>query len=75
MKIETKVGWLSIGAVLAVVLFGYWLGMYNPFANQKSLQIMYNYAGGIEVGSPVRVMGIKVGKVTCLVSNFDRRTD
>jgi phospholipid/cholesterol/gamma-HCH transport system substrate-binding protein len=25
---------------------------------------MYNFAGGIEVGSPVRVMGIKVGKVT-----------
>lgn len=25
--------------------------------------VAYNYAGGIEVGSPVRVMGIKVGKV------------
>ncbi|MFN8791773.1 MAG: MlaD family protein [Bdellovibrionales bacterium] len=66
MKTETKVGWLSIGALFAIVLFGYWLGMYNPLTDQKSLRIMYNYAGGIEVGSPVRVMGIKVGKVTSI---------
>lgn len=63
MKIETKVGLLAFIAVVAVVLFGYWVGLYNPFTNQYQLRVMYNYAGGIEVGSPVRVMGIKVGKV------------
>jgi phospholipid/cholesterol/gamma-HCH transport system substrate-binding protein len=63
MKIETKVGLLAFVAVVAVVLFGYWVGIYNPFTNQNRLHVMYNYAGGIEVGSPVRVMGIKVGKV------------
>lgn len=66
MKIETKVGLLSIAALLTLVLFGYWVGLYNPFTNQKDLNIMYNYAGGIEIGSPVRVMGIKVGKVKAI---------
>jgi phospholipid/cholesterol/gamma-HCH transport system substrate-binding protein len=28
--------------------------------------VLYNYAGGLETGSPVRVMGIKVGKVRAI---------
>lgn len=66
MKTETKVGLLSVGALFALVLFGYWVGLFNPFSNQRELHVMYNYAGGIEVGSPVRVMGIKVGKVSSI---------
>lgn len=63
MKTETKVGLLSLVAIMTLIIFGYWVGLYNPFTNQNTLHIMYNYAGGLEVGSPVRVMGIKVGKV------------
>lgn len=66
MKTETKVGLLSLAAIMTLIIFGYWVGLYNPFTNQNDLHIMYNYAGGIEVGSPVRVMGIKVGKVTAI---------
>lgn len=63
MKSETKVGLLFLGSVLVVVLFSYYLGVLSPFSDSHTLNIMYNYAGGIEEGSPVRVMGIKVGKV------------
>lgn len=63
MKSETKVGLLFITAVVMVVLFAYYLGALNPFSNNHELRLAYNYAGGIEVGSPVRVMGIPVGKV------------
>ncbi len=63
MKAETKVGLLFVAAVVAVILFAYALGMVNPFTNAYELDVGYNFAGGIEVGSPVRVMGIKVGKV------------
>lgn len=63
MKVETKVGLLFLGAVVIVVAFAYLLGAINPFSNTHTLYVAYNFAGGIDVGSPVRVMGIKVGKV------------
>ncbi len=69
MKVETKVGALFLAAIVIVLVFAYLLGTLNPFSNAHTLNITYNYAGGIEVGSSVRVMGIKVGKVESI--NFD----
>jgi phospholipid/cholesterol/gamma-HCH transport system substrate-binding protein len=69
MKVETKVGILAFAALVLVVGFAYVMGFISPFSNTKELQVMYNYAGGIEEGSPVRVMGIKVGKVKSI--NFE----
>jgi len=63
MKVETKVGLLFVGTIILLAIFAYFMGIINPFSNTKNLNVMYNYAGGIEEGSPVRVMGIKVGKV------------
>lgn len=63
MKAETKVGLMFIGSVAMVAMFAFYLGAFNPFSNANELTVLYNFAGGIEVGSPVRVMGIKVGKV------------
>ncbi len=64
MRSETKVGLLFILAFVMMGAFAYYLGILNPWSNSNSLNVMYNYAGGIEEGSPVRVMGIKVGKVS-----------
>ena len=66
MKTETKVGLLFIGTLLAILGFSYSLGVINPFSSTEKIQITYNFAGGIEVGSPVRVMGIKAGKITSI---------
>lgn len=63
MKPQTKVGILFVGALVMVVIFAFALGSLQPFSNSHELRVAYNFAGGIEVGSPVRVMGIKVGKV------------
>jgi len=67
MKVETKVGLLFTLAVVVVIGFAWLLGAVNPFANGFEVNIQYNFAGGIEVGSPVRVMGIKVGKVEKII--------
>lgn len=69
MKPQTKVGLMFLVAVVLVVAFAFALGSLNPFSNSRELKIAYNFAGGIEVGSPVRVMGIKVGKVRSI--NFE----
>jgi phospholipid/cholesterol/gamma-HCH transport system substrate-binding protein len=63
MKPEVKVGILFVISIFVIAIFAFYLGVLNPFSNSYELNIAYNYAGGIEVGSPVRVMGIKVGKV------------
>ncbi len=67
MKAEFKVGIMFIVAVILVVGFAYSLGAINPFARTYDLNLAYNFAGGIEVGSPVRVMGIRVGRVKEIV--------
>ncbi len=63
MKPEAKVGMMFIVSVVLVAAFAFVLGILNPFSSTHELSVAYNYAGGIEVGSPVRVMGIKVGRV------------
>ncbi len=63
MKPEAKVGLLFIVTVILIVGFAFALGIISPMSNSAELKVTYNFAGGIEVGSPVRVMGIKVGKV------------
>lgn len=63
MKVETKVGLLAVLSLGLILVFASMMGMISPFSNAHELNVMYNYAGGIEEGSPVRVMGIKVGKV------------
>lgn len=68
---ETKVGLLFVGTLGLIVLFAYYLGVLNPFSNSHTLNVMFNYAGGLEEGSPVRVMGIKVGKVNRIVFDPD----
>ena len=69
MKVETKVGLLFVVAVALVGIFAWYLGALNPFSSANSVQLGFNFAGGIEVGSKVRVMGIEVGKVTAI--DFD----
>jgi phospholipid/cholesterol/gamma-HCH transport system substrate-binding protein len=69
MKPQTKVGMMFIAALVLVVIFAFALGQLNPFSSAFELRLAFNFAGGIEVGSPVRVMGIKVGKVRSIDFN------
>lgn len=66
MKTETKVGLLFIASIALVAAFAWYLGVLNPFSSTHEIWVGYNFAGGVEVGSPVRLMGIKVGKVTAI---------
>ncbi|HPI39738.1 MAG TPA: MlaD family protein [Pseudobdellovibrionaceae bacterium] len=63
MKTEAKVGILAVLSLVFIAIFAYFMGYMSVFSTGKSLFVTYNFAGGIEEGSPVRVMGIKVGKV------------
>ncbi len=71
---EVKVGGLFILAIVFVAGFVWYLGAANPFASSFEVRVGYNFAGGVEVGSPVRVMGIKVGKVRAIEFSPDQKT-
>jgi len=60
---EAKVGALVLGTGVLALAFAWTLGLGNPFKQTVDYYVTYNFAGGIEIGSPVRVSGIKVGKV------------
>ncbi|MCB0411314.1 MAG: MCE family protein [Bdellovibrionales bacterium] len=66
MRAETKVGILFLVSVVMVVAFAFAMGAIQPFSSAHKLYLYYSFAGGIEVGSPVRVMGIKVGRVKAI---------
>jgi phospholipid/cholesterol/gamma-HCH transport system substrate-binding protein len=60
---EIKVGLLILTSLAFVLLCAWFIGVKNPFHQTVDFYVTYNFAGGIESGSPVRVAGIKVGKV------------
>jgi phospholipid/cholesterol/gamma-HCH transport system substrate-binding protein len=60
---EAKVGALVLVTLVLGVVFAWIVGVENPFKRSTQFYVTYNFAGGIEVGSPVRVSGIKVGQV------------
>lgn len=61
---EFLVGILFVSALILLIVFGWIMGAIGPLQSQSTYYVLYNYAGGIEVGSPVRVSGVKVGKVS-----------
>lgn len=60
---EAKVGALVLLSIGLAGVFAWLIGVGNPFQRNLEFYVTYNFAGGIEVGSPVRVSGIKVGRV------------
>lgn len=60
---EAKVGALVTSTIVIALGFAWLLGFQNPFTQQNYYYVTYNFAGGIDLGSHVRLSGIKVGKV------------
>lgn len=60
---EAKVGSMVAFAAVIAVGFAWLLGLNNPFTQQNYFYVTYHFAGGIDLGSHVRLSGIKVGKV------------
>jgi phospholipid/cholesterol/gamma-HCH transport system substrate-binding protein len=59
---KIKVGALFAAAFLLSLLFAYWMGAFS-FGPTRNLHVYYDFAGGIERGSPVRLAGIRIGRV------------
>jgi len=62
-SLEVKVGIVVSVTVALIIAFLFFLGQYNPFTKSYRVNVIYNFAGGIELGSAVRLAGVKMGKV------------
>jgi phospholipid/cholesterol/gamma-HCH transport system substrate-binding protein len=60
---EFWVGFLVILVIVLMLVFGWLMGVVGPFQKTVRFDLLYAFAGGVEVGSPVRVSGVKAGKV------------
>jgi phospholipid/cholesterol/gamma-HCH transport system substrate-binding protein len=64
MQKKTRlVAGLFLLAVVLAMIFAYWMGAFG-FGPSKHFFVHYDFAGGIERGSTVRLAGIKVGRVS-----------
>lgn len=62
-KKEFWVGFLILLSVIVCLGLFWILGSLQPWNSGMRLFVRYQFAGGVEVGAPVRVSGVKVGKV------------
>lgn len=60
---EFLVGLLALLAIALMFVFAWLMGVVGPLGSRLKFHVLYNFAGGVEVGSPVRVSGVKVGRV------------
>ncbi len=61
---EFWVGTLVVSVVAILIAFAWGMGVLGPLKRQVRYYLLYNFAGGVEVGSPLRVSGVKAGKVS-----------
>ncbi|MFM8269480.1 MAG: MlaD family protein [Pseudomonadota bacterium] len=60
---EFWVGVLVLTSASLLLVFAWLLGIIQPLSPRFHFSVFYQFAGGVEVGAPVRVSGVKVGKV------------
>ncbi|MCM8772215.1 MAG: MlaD family protein [Candidatus Omnitrophica bacterium] len=70
LSIEIKVGIFVFLAILAVIGF---IFTQTKFGKVKGYEIgvLFDYVGGLEIGSPVRVSGVRVGEVKKIEIIYD----
>ena len=67
---ELKVGILIAAALVILVAFIFVLGNFS-LRSGYTLYVDYRFSGNIREGAPVKVSGIKVGKVALLLKYAD----
>lgn len=66
MSIQRKEFWVGVLVLFSIAIlvgFSWLLGIIQPFGKGANYYVFYQFAGGVEVGAPVRVSGVKVGRV------------
>ncbi|MBI1859680.1 MAG: MCE family protein [Deltaproteobacteria bacterium] len=66
METKSRDFWVGVFVILAIamaMLFFWLMGSFSFVQSNPQYFLRFSFAGGVEVGSPVRVSGVKVGRV------------
>ncbi|MBU2540628.1 MAG: MCE family protein [Candidatus Omnitrophica bacterium] len=73
-KNEIKVGIFSLVGVIIFVVFVFSIGDIKLFTKSKDVKIVFGFANGVKISSPVRLAGVDVGQVRKISVRFNRQT-
>ena len=62
-SLKVKVGILFLTGALLAIIFAWFLGAFSSFWGGFPINLRFNYVGGLQSGSPVRLAGVTVGKI------------
>jgi len=71
--LELKVGGFVILALVCLTMFILTIGDFSMFRGGATYRVIFNYAGGVKVSSPVRVAGVELGAVRKIGLFYDRQ--
>ncbi|MHC4165206.1 MAG: MlaD family protein [Planctomycetota bacterium] len=60
---EIKVGLITVLATILVVIYAFYIRGYRVGAESYRICVVYDDAGGLQSGDPVRMVGVKIGEV------------
>lgn len=61
--LKVKVGILFLTGTLLAIIFAWFLGAFSSFLGGFPINLRFNYVGGLQNGSPVKLAGVTVGKI------------
>ncbi len=70
--LELKVGGFVILALVCLTIFILTIGDFSQFQEGNTYRLIFNYAGGVKVSSPVRVAGVELGQIRKIGLFYDR---
>lgn len=62
-SLKVKVGILFLTGALLAIVFAWFLGAFSSIFGGFPINLRFNYVGGLQNGSPVRLAGVTVGKI------------
>ncbi len=71
---EMKVGLFTLGGIVIFVIFVFSIADIKLFAKSKDVKIIFGFANGVKISSPVRLAGIDVGQVRKTSVRFNEKT-
>jgi len=74
MKNEVKVGMMVIASIAVLLVLFYKMGNFDFAKKTYSVDVLFDFAGGIAKNAPVRVLGVEVGKVDSIDLKYDDET-
>lgn len=72
-KNEIKVGLFSLVGIIIFIIFVFSITDVKLFAKSQDIKVVFGFANGVKVSSPVRLAGVDVGEVKKILVRYDKK--